>query len=55
MFGNLVAPFLVAAHTVNNLGLGDEPEDEKKETEKLWREICLKTINKDAFFVKCTT
>ena len=54
-FGNLVAPVLVAAHSVNNLGLGDEPEDEKKETAKLWREICLKTINKDAFFVKCTT
>ena len=45
-FGNLVAPVLVAAHSVNNLGLRDEPEDEKKETEKLWREICLKTIIK---------
>ena len=50
-FGNLVAPVLVAAHSVNNLGLRDEPEDEKKETEKLKPE----DYNKDAFFVKCTT
>ena len=27
-FGNLLAPILVAAHTANNLDLGDEPEDE---------------------------
>ena len=26
MFGNFLAPVLVAAHTVNNLDLGDEPE-----------------------------
>ena len=26
-FGNFLAPVLVAAHTVNNLDLGDEPED----------------------------
>ena len=38
-FGNLLAPVLLAAHTVNNLGLGNEPEVEKKETEKLCREI----------------
>ena len=50
-FGNLVAPVLVAAHSVNNLGLRDEPEDEKKETEKLWRDL-PEDYNKDAFFVK---
>ena len=27
-FGNVLAPILVAAHTANNLDLGDEPEDE---------------------------
>ena len=54
-FGNLVAPVLVAAHSVNNLGLRDEPEDEKKETEKLWSEICLKTIIKMHSLLKCTT
>ena len=32
-FGNLLAPVLVAAHTVNNLDLGDEPEDEGYEGE----------------------
>ena len=26
MFGNFLAPVLVAAHRVNNLDLGDEPE-----------------------------
>ena len=26
MFGNFLAPVSVAAHTVNNLDLGDEPE-----------------------------
>ena len=29
-FGNLLAPVLVAAHTVNNLGLDDQLENEKK-------------------------
>ena len=32
-FGNFLAPVLVAAHTVNNLDLGDEPEDEGYEGE----------------------
>ena len=32
-FGNLLAPVLVAAHTVNNLDLGDEPEGEGYEGE----------------------
>ena len=27
-FGNFLVPVLVAAHTVNNLDLSDEPEDE---------------------------
>ena len=27
-FGSFLAPVLVAVHTVNNLDLGDEPEDE---------------------------
>ena len=27
-FGNLLAPIFVAAHTANNLDLGNEPEDE---------------------------
>ena len=32
-FGNFLAPVLVAAHTVNNLDLGDEPEDEGYESD----------------------
>ena len=28
MFGNYLAPFLIAAHTSNNVDFGDEPEDE---------------------------
>ena len=28
-FGNFLAPVLIAAHTVNNLDLGDELENEK--------------------------
>ena len=32
-FGNFPAPVLVAAHTVNNLDLGDEPEDEGYESD----------------------
>ena len=51
-FGNYLAPILIAAHTANNLDLGDEPEDKKKETEKLWREED-KAINKDVFYVEC--
>ena len=31
-FGNFLASVLVAAHTVNNLDLGDEPEDEGYES-----------------------
>ena len=41
-FGNLLASVLVVVHAMNNLGLGNEPENKKnkkKETEKLWREI----------------
>ena len=33
-FGNFLAPVLVPAHTVNNLDLGDEPEDENYESDK---------------------
>ena len=29
-FGNLLAPVLVAAHTVNNLNIGDEQDFENK-------------------------
>ena len=32
-FGNLLAPVLVAAHTLNNLELGDELEDEGFESD----------------------
>ena len=32
-FGYYLAPVLVAVHTVNNLDLGDEPEDEVYESE----------------------
>ena len=32
-FGNFLAPALVGAHTVINLDLGDEPEDEGYESE----------------------
>ena len=32
-FGNFLAPVLVAVHTVNNLDLGDEPENEHYESE----------------------
>ena len=32
-FGNFPAPVLVAAPTVNNLDLGDEPEDEVYESD----------------------
>ena len=32
-FGNFLAPVLVAAHTVNNVDFGDEPEDEGYESE----------------------
>ena len=32
-FGNFLAPVLVAAHTVNNLDLSDEPEDEGYESD----------------------
>ena len=32
-FGYYLAPVLVAAHTVNNLDLGDEPENEVYESE----------------------
>ena len=31
-FGNLIAPVLVAAHTVNKLELGDKPEDQNYES-----------------------
>ena len=31
-FGNLLAPILVAVHTVNNLDHGDEPENEGYES-----------------------
>ena len=34
MFGNLLAPVIVAAHTVNYLNLGDKPENEA-DTKKL--------------------
>ena len=33
-FGNFLAPVLVPAHTVNNLDLGDEPEDKNYESDK---------------------
>ena len=33
-FGNLLAPILVAVHTVNNLDFGGEPEDEGYEGEE---------------------
>ena len=33
-FGNFLAPVLVAAHTVNNLDLGDELENEDYESER---------------------
>ena len=32
-FGNFLVPVLVAAHTVNNLDLGDKPEDEGYESD----------------------
>ena len=32
-FGNYLAPILVAAHTVNNVDFGDEPEDEVYESD----------------------
>ena len=32
IFGNLLAPVVVAAHTVKNLGFGDEPQDEDYES-----------------------
>ena len=32
-FGKFLAPVLVAAHTVNNLDLGDEPENESYESD----------------------
>ena len=31
MFGNYLAPFLIAAHTSNNVDFGGEPEDEGNE------------------------
>ena len=32
-FGNFLAPLLVAVHRVNNLDLGNEPEDEGYESD----------------------
>ena len=32
-FGKFLAPVLVAAHTVNNLDFGDEPENESYESD----------------------
>ena len=57
-FGNLLAHVLVVVHAMNNLGLGNEPENRKKKKKKQKNyggRLCLKTINKDVFFVKCTT
>ena len=43
-FGNLLALVLVAAHMVNNLDLGDEPEDEGYENEAQIK--CLSVVHK---------
>ena len=33
-FGDYLAPVLIAAHTANNVDLGDEPEGEDYESEE---------------------
>ena len=39
-FGNFLAPVLVAAHTVNNLDLGDELENEGYESDEKELSLC---------------
>ena len=39
-FGNFVTPVLVAAHTVNNLDLGDELENQDYESDSKELSLC---------------